>query len=278
MNPPTSVGFSLIETLIAMAVMVTFSGALIALVRSGESIARVQPDAADLQQRARVAWQTLGRELAVAGAGLERGPLPGPLGQFFPSIHPSPEGGVTVWYVSSRDAQASLAAPVAIGETQAALDGGVGCPPAQGACAFTASTTAILFDARGCHDVLRVGQVFTAALQFVRGPAACAYGSGAAIAEGEVRTYFADASTRQLMRRDEATGLTTPVLDGVDSMTAAYFEDASSDHAAPLNPPDDMRRVRRVRITLRLMASNARGAVPDLVVAFDATPANVRDR
>ena len=45
-------GFSLVELLIAMAVMVTFAGALMSLVLAGESIARMQPEAADVQHAA----------------------------------------------------------------------------------------------------------------------------------------------------------------------------------------------------------------------------------
>ena len=90
-------GFSLIELLIAMAIMIVFGGALLSLVRAGESMARMQPEAADVQQRARIALQVLGSELAFAGAGLDRGPLAGPLAQFFAPAAPSADGGITIW-------------------------------------------------------------------------------------------------------------------------------------------------------------------------------------
>ena len=97
-------GFSLVELLIAMAMMVTFSSAVMALILAGQSMARMQPEAADVQQRGRIALQTLGAELAVAGAGLDRGPLGGPLAQYFSPVLPSADGGITVWYVSGRAA------------------------------------------------------------------------------------------------------------------------------------------------------------------------------
>ena len=82
-------GFTLVELLIAMAVMVTFSGALMSLILAGQTLARVQPEAADVQQRARIALQTLGADLARAGAGLDRGAQAGPLVRYFPPIGPS---------------------------------------------------------------------------------------------------------------------------------------------------------------------------------------------
>ena len=51
-------GFSLIELLMAMAVMVTFSSALMSLILAGQSMARMQPEAADLSGAH--ALQTLG--------------------------------------------------------------------------------------------------------------------------------------------------------------------------------------------------------------------------
>ena len=60
----------------------------------------------------------------------------------------------------------------------------------------------------GCHDVLRVDAVDRdRRSRSARARAACAYAAGAAIAQGEVRTYRVDTAARQLLRRDEATGL-----------------------------------------------------------------------
>ena len=64
-------GFSVIELLVAMAVMTTCMAAMLSLVVTGQSIARRQPEAADQQQRARAARQTIGNALARAGAGGE---------------------------------------------------------------------------------------------------------------------------------------------------------------------------------------------------------------
>ena len=147
MNRPRR-GFTLIELLIAMAVMVTFSGALMSLILAGQSLARVQPEAADVQQRARIALQTLGAELARAGAGLDRGAQAGPLVRYFPPIGPSRRRRHHD-LVRRRAATASRrsTAPLAPGATDAFVAGGGSSRPRR---------RAIVFSAGGCRDVLRV--------------------------------------------------------------------------------------------------------------------------
>ena len=140
-------GFSLIEVLIAMALMVTFGGALMSLLLAGQSMARMQPEAADAQQRARIALQMLGAELVLAGAGLDHGPRAGPLARYFGPLAVSADEGLTLWYVSTRLAQTSLAGPLAPGATAAVVDDST---------AFSDASTAIVFAEGGCHDVLRV--------------------------------------------------------------------------------------------------------------------------
>jgi Tfp pilus assembly protein PilW len=243
-------GFSLVELLIAMAVMVTFSGALLSLLLAGQALARMQPEAADLQQRARIALQTLGAELGLAGAGLDRGAQAGPLAQYFPPVGPSADGGVTIWYVSGRDAQTTLAAPLVPGAIDA---------PVQDATSFTPASTALVFDGHGCRDVLRIEAVTAASLQIRAGSRACVYAGGTAVAQGEVRTYRVDPATRQLLRRDEATGISVPVLDNVAAMTVEYLDGG-----------------RRVRITLRLAATTAGPLVPDLELSCDVMLPNLQ--
>lgn len=252
-------GFSLVELLIAMAVMVTFTGTLMSLILAGETIARMQPEAADVQQRARIILQTLGAEFRLAGAGLDGGPQAGPLSRYFPPIGPSPDGGVTIWYVSSREAQTTLAAPLLPGATDAPIVNASHCPVSDPGCAFVPLSSAIVFDDRGCHDVLRVDAVTATSLQVRSGSRACAYAAGAAVAQGEVRTYRLDPTTRQLLRRDEATGLTVPVLDSVTALTVEYMDGG-----------------RLARLTVRIAAGIPNPRVPDLELSYDVRPPNLQ--
>ncbi|HMC77218.1 MAG TPA: prepilin-type N-terminal cleavage/methylation domain-containing protein [Vicinamibacterales bacterium] len=252
-------GFSLIELLIAMAIMIVFGGALLSLVRAGESMARMQPEAADVQQRARIALQVLGSELAFAGAGLDRGPLAGPLAQFFAPAAPSADGGITIWYVSSRMAQATLAVPLVPGETSAYIRAPPECPIADPACTFSDASTALVFDGHGCRDVVRVDRVTGAALDVRAGARGCTYPAGAALAQGEVRTYRVDAASRQLLRRDEATGASVPLLDNVLGMDVEFLDAG-----------------RRIRVTLRLSPAFGNPLVTPLEVSCDARPPNLQ--
>jgi len=249
-------GFSIIELLVAMAVTTTCAAAGLSLVIAGQTMARRQPEAADQQQRARTAIETLGAELAIAGAGLDRGARAGPLSQYFAPIVPSADGGVTIWYVSSQSAQATLAAPLDPSATYAAIDSGGMCPSSEAACAFAPDTTAILFDISGCHDVIRVDDVTSTGIAVRPAIRGCAYAAGTSIGRGEVRTYRVDPAARQLLRRDEATGSTLPVLENVAAMTIERLDAG-----------------RRVRIALRFVSALLQ--VPDFVVTLDMSPPNV---
>jgi prepilin-type N-terminal cleavage/methylation domain-containing protein len=249
-------GFSLIEMVVAMGVMTTCAAATLSLTLAGQSIARRQPEAADQQQRARTTIQTLGAELALAGAGLDRGPRAGVLSWYFTPVSASPDGGLTIWYVLPGPGQAALADPLDPAATTASIDSGAVCPVAQPACAFTAATTAIVFDTAGCHDLARVDDVNAAGLVLRAGVRGCAYAAGSPIALGSVRTYRVDAASQQLLRRDEATGAVQPVMDKVAAMAVDVADSG-----------------RRVRLTLRIVS--ALFQLPDLVITLDVAPPNL---
>lgn len=252
-------GFTLIELLIAMAIVTSAAGALLSLVIAGQSIARLQPEAADLQQRARIAAQVLETELARAGAGLDAGSRAGPLTRRFPPVSASADGGLTIWYVSDPAAQALLAAPLDPDAVVAEIAVQPACAGSASTCGFSAGTTVLLFDDGGCHDLARVEAVAGALLTLRAATRGCAYLSGAAIAQGEVRTYRVDPASRQLLRRDEATGLSVPLVDSVSALTTEYLEGG-----------------RRIRMAVRFVPPAASRA-PDLVLTLDARPLNLQE-
>ena len=247
-------GFSLVELLMAMALMGAVSGGFMTLILAGGSIARAQPETWDVHQRARIAMQTLGAELTLAGAGPDRGPHRGPLMLSFPPVEIGADGSLTIWYATREGGQATLASALPAGAAQGAIANAGDCPAARPACAFTAGATAILFEPGGARDVLRIDDAGDLSLTFRTGPQS-AYSAGASIAEGEVRNYRVDATARQLLRRDEATGASLPVVDGVTSMSADLLEDG-----------------RIVRVTLRLASATP---ASDLVITFDVLMPNL---
>ena len=68
-------GFSVVETLVATAIMLTVTGAVFQLLATAVRRSAVWNDDADVHQRARVATEALSAELRRAGAGGESGPL-----------------------------------------------------------------------------------------------------------------------------------------------------------------------------------------------------------
>jgi type II secretory pathway pseudopilin PulG len=254
----TTAGFSILELLVAMGVMSACTAAFLSLAVAGQAIARRQPEAADQQQRARTAIETLGGELLLAGAGMDRGARPGPLARYFPPVVPSADGGLTVWYVGNTGGQAALFDPLPPTATYVGIDDGGTCPAGTPACGFSVNGSAILFDGAACHDVARIDGVTATGLVLRPSTRTCTYSPGASIAQGEVRTYRVDAATRQLLRRDDATGLTLPVLDNVASMDIGWLDSG-----------------RRVRLTLRFMPAIL-VQLPDLVVMLESTPPNER--
>lgn len=150
-----------------------------------------------------------------------------------------------------------------------------GCLPGEAACAFAPGTSAIAFTVGGCRTGIQVASVAPDTLLLAAPLAGCTLDAGSAIAEGEVRTYRVDAAARQLVRRDEITGTTAPLLDDVVSMTATYYADAAGTAIVAGTTDADLTRVRRVRITLRFAASNPLLRIPDLTFAVDVAPRNL---
>jgi type II secretory pathway pseudopilin PulG len=245
-------GFSLVDLLVAMALTTTLCAAVMPLIVAGQSIARMQPEASDAQQRARIVLQTFASELALAGAGLDRGPRSGPLSRYFPPVAAASGEGITLWYVSTRLAQTRLAGPLIPGATAVVVEDST---------SFAGATTAIVFAEGGCHDVLRVEAVTPAVLELRAAARMCAYDAGASVAQGEVRTYYLDRASRQLRRRDEATGISVPILDNVTRLSLEYLELAA-----------------RVRITLQVAAGVPNNLVPDLGVTHEFMLPNLQVR
>jgi prepilin-type N-terminal cleavage/methylation domain-containing protein len=71
MRAATVRGFSLIELVVAMAIMLAVTSSMFGLVHSARTIFELDLERADMQQRARVSMATLSKDLIMAGAGLQ---------------------------------------------------------------------------------------------------------------------------------------------------------------------------------------------------------------
>jgi hypothetical protein len=266
----------LIELIVSATLGVLLSGAILSLVLASQTLARSQPESLDVQQRGRVALQVLASELRDCGAGIEFGEAAGPLVRTFPPIAPSPDGGITMWTTTSRNAQGRPALAVALGVTSLALQDSSVCPTGQSACGFVSGTSAMAFTPSRCRTALRVAGVSGDTLQLAAPLAGCALDPDSAVAAGTVHTYRVDPVSRQLIRRDESSGYSAPVLDGVTSMSVALFADPAGASTVTGTSDAALMGVRRVRVILRFVASNPLLHVPDLDVVVDAAPRNLQ--
>ena len=85
-------GFSLLEAVVATALMLAVTAVAIALVEPDQAGFAAQLERADMQQRLRVAAGTLSRDLVMAGAGAYQGANRGSLAHYFAPVRPYRHG------------------------------------------------------------------------------------------------------------------------------------------------------------------------------------------
>ena len=226
----------LLETVVSMAIVVTLLGAVFSLLDPAQGAVAAQPQAADMQQRARAAFADLHRDLLMAGSG--KGPgartalswlrapiVPGRIDGAATGAERSDAPGFTVLYAPPGDSGAHLASglPAEPGEVLVSLTPGPGCrrPPR---CGVDSPGSALVFDPRGRSELFRVTRARGSEVSMRRlGPGAgAAFPPGASIVPVTVRGYALDRRRGQL-RRHGATAATLPFLDGVVDLTVRYF-------------------------------------------------------
>jgi prepilin-type N-terminal cleavage/methylation domain-containing protein len=237
-------GFTLVEMLIASAVMLTITAATFALVHPTQGIFKAQPEMADMQQRLRVGVDTIAKDLLMAGAGTGGGPGPGALFRYLPPVMPYRMGDrdsdpsanvyyrsdtITVFYVPVTTAQAIVRQALSANATDIEVDTPPNCPPntPNRLCGFERGMRVLVFDVSGRWDAFNVTDVQPAArhLQFAPGTNV-AYAPGVPITQVASHTYYlktnAATDTYQLMHYDgEQTDL--PLIDNVVALEFRYF-------------------------------------------------------
>ncbi len=242
-------GFSLVEFLLAALITVIIVAGAFELAGPAQQMFQSQPEAADMQQRMRVAVDTLRRDLVMAGAGTYAGTVFGALNNRVASVMPyrafgdSPDqtrgvfhrtDTISFLYVPSTPSQTQIATALAPGALDPDIEYPPNCPVAtsQQLCGFGVDDRVLLVDGSGAWDLYSVGQVSADAVRLQhRGPSSnTSYEAGTAVSEIRAGTYSlktdVSARTFQLMRHDGwATEL--PVVDEVVSLEFRYFGSAS---------------------------------------------------
>ena len=238
-------GFSLVELVVAMGVLMVVMASVFGALSPAQSAFRAQPESADVQQRLRVAVDTLARELMPAGAGAVHGPDAGPSHRFFASILPYRQGRrsadppgifkmdtLTVLRVETGAAQTTIAQPLSARSSSVQINLDPGCPEGDLACGFKAGMEVLVFDDTSAVSLFTIaaiqGSVFTLIHNFRDSGRVFPAGTSRMV-EATSRAYFLKtdraADTVQLMQYDGAGGADVPVLDHVVKLTVDYLGD-----------------------------------------------------
>ena len=244
-------GFTLVELLIASAITLAILAAVLALTSPASEVFLVQPEVHDLQQRLRVAADTLQKDLLMAGAGLSSGPASGPLIRYFAPVLPYRAGDVapdsvagvfyrgdvvSLLYVPPTTAQAGVARITQAGGSLA-IEARPNCGPLgrDRLCGFRTGMRVLIVDATGRFDVGTVEAVNGLTIQVqgrdLRGDEDP--NELAAITEVMTSVYAlaneAATGTPRLMRYDGRV-TTFPAVDHVVTLAFEYFGEPAPPH------------------------------------------------
>jgi Tfp pilus assembly protein PilW len=255
-------GFSLLELVVATALMLATTAAVFTMMHPAEGAFAAEPEVADMQQRLRVAADILLKDLNMAGGGAYQGLRAGPLVSYFPPVLPFRQGGtnedppgtfasdrITIIYVGSTAAQTTLTAPL-IGPTPTFTPAsGDGCALAAATgvsaalCGFANDQTVLVYDTTGNYGVFTIvaadGAVAKLAANAPAGHANSTFPAGSTIVEAASYGYYlrSDGATGayQLMQYDGGSR-DAAAVDNVVSLGFEYFGEAQPPtlrHAGP---------------------------------------------
>ena len=237
-------GVSLIELLVSMTLMLTVTAAVFSLMNPTQGAFMVEPEVADMQQRMRVASDTLYHDLLMAGGGSYMGASKGSLNYFFAPVMPFRQGlsnddppgtfrtdAITLLYVPSTSSQTSISQEMPARSAHLKVNADPGCPKNDQLCGFAKGMSVLIYDDTGSYDVFTVSSVQESALhlQHNLNDLSKSYGAGAKIVQVVSHTYYLkndDATkTYQLMHYDGGSSNDVPVVDHVVGLTFDYFGD-----------------------------------------------------
>jgi prepilin-type N-terminal cleavage/methylation domain-containing protein len=239
-------GYTLVELLIALAITLVMTAATLSLVGPAHHVFQVQPEIADLQQRARVGIDALQHDLRMAGAGMYSAGLVGPLHHAVAPVMPYRAFGtgsdaargvyfrpdaISLLFVASTASQTTLATPMRPSALDIAIENPATCPATAAGvlCGFAAGDQLLMFDRAGQWDVFTVDRVDGAATLVLAGiPATRGFEAGTNVTAARAVTYSlrSDSSSGafQLVRA-EGSDPAQPVLDHVVKLEFRYFVD-----------------------------------------------------
>jgi Tfp pilus assembly protein PilW len=237
-------GFSLLEVVIAMALTTIMAASVFGLLHPTLGAFATEPEVADMQQRLRVAVDTLTRDLALAGGGTYLGHRTGSLIHFFAPVLPFRKdlsGGdpigtvrtdtVTAIAVPATAAQTTLAADLLPGALTVEAAAEPGCPPGTNLCGFSPGMTVAVYDDAGNVGLFAVAAVADPMRQITLAgrpvdSASTIYRSGSSIVHVSVHTLSlkSDPATQTFqLRHGDGSGVDVPVVDHLVRLAFDYY-------------------------------------------------------
>lgn len=239
-------GFSIIEVLVAAAVLMALSASAVGLARTAQSASAAVGDMSDIQQRYRVAADAIQHDLSLAGAGTDG---VGPLIRFLPALRPAADiagdtdltfaaDRITVLYVPATTADAILGTALSATSNTLPL-AGVACAR-DTSCGFSTGMQALVYDAEGPglgYDVFFVADASAGVLTRTAGIFSRIYSSSARASEVVQHSYYVGrtgSGPPRLMRSDGRSSF--PLVDGVQALSFRYFADPDPSSVSPSGP------------------------------------------
>lgn len=234
-------GFTVVEMLIATLIMMVVTAATFTLMNPAQGMFAAQPEASDMQQRLRVAVDTLYKDLMMAGAGAYSGSGTGSLGNFFAPIMPYRTGSllpdapgsfksdvISLIFVPQTPSQTSIVDPMPPQAVPIKVNPQPGCPEGEALCGFKPGMKLLIYDGTGAFDTFTISTISEDSLQIRHQGTnlSKAYGANSYVVQVMTRTYWLKtdtvAETYQLMMYD---GLDTdvPIADNVVGLNFEYF-------------------------------------------------------
>ena len=243
-------GFSLLESLISLTLILVITGSVFALVNPATETSQTQPEAMDMQQRGRISADLLARDMFMAGAGVYSGPQVGALMNYFAPVIPRKMGlngaddwtvvrpdAITLMYVPNSYSQTTIRDPMPQPSAELKVEDMANCPKLQELCGFKIGDTLMILDTAGHFDFFTVTNVQNSAghLQHRQTSLSYAYQPGAYVTQAETHTYYLDAANNTLRHYD---GYLTDVavVENVVGLTFSYFGDPNPP-ISPKPPP-----------------------------------------
>lgn len=252
---PDEAGFTLLEMLISTALIVVVTGSVFSLLNPSYGTFQAQPEVSDMQQRLRVAADTVQKDLVMAGAGTYSGFMAGTLDNYFAPILPHKVGTIspdapgtftsnpncpnectsalTIMYVPTTTAQTTIRTDMPTPSSELKVDYQAGCPTddaSQALCGFEQGMRVLIFDPSGAYDIFTITEVQDDALhlQHRDDKFTTKYQAGAWITAVESHTYYLnlDAATQTYqLRHYDGWQTDLPVADNVVDFRAEFLGD-----------------------------------------------------